>query len=563
MNHKSYFYLGLVIVLLMVVPYLVLGTDAVVKIHDQLDGEFIAYIFNARYLFSGKDILPPFLGGVPKTALIPPAPLSVLLFLGNNYFAALIIMQMIGSVTGYVGMYLLSGSITDNRMVAAATGVLFAYLSFNPVYGLSHFGIPLLFWCFLKIKDGQYMKGSFLYTILYALNSSLALVGFIILAFIFIGIVYTWKKGGNIKAMLAAWFGMMLAYFLTNLSLISQILGFSLQPISHKSDYILRAEPFFPTLFLSFINGRDHSISYHGFLLIVVVIILIIHYSRENLHQHKLYRLMLLLISINFALALITALYNGPPGVFVRTRMEIFGTIQLTRVMWVAPTIWYLLFAVTAAFVLSSKMTPTKIVSSFLILIATIFTSFNILMANNIKPNFQKILNPAYAQLSFSDYYALGVLDQVEEYIREQTNLSQKDYRVLSLGINPAAALYHGFYSLDGYSNNYPLEYKFAFRSIIAPELAKNEINQINFDYWGNRCYIFSAENDGIWPIRKDTFVYRDLAINTDIFKEMGGKFLISAAYIENASDINLRLVRNEPFETPNSYSRIYLYEVN
>ena len=42
-------------------------------------------------------------------------------------------------------------------------------------------------------------------------------------------------------------------------------------------------------------------------------------------------------------------------------------------------------------------------------------------------------------------------------------------YRVAHLGISPAPALMHGFYTVDGYSNNYPLEYKHRFREVIAP----------------------------------------------------------------------------------------------
>ncbi|MBO5281674.1 MAG: hypothetical protein J6B43_00890, partial [Lachnospiraceae bacterium] len=63
----------------------------------------------------------------------------------------------------------------------------------------------------------------------------------------------------------------------------------------------------------------------------------------------------------------------------------------------------------------------------------------------------------------------------------------------MSLGITPAAALYNGFYCLDGYSNLYPLEYKHEFREIIARELEKSEGVRVYFDAWGNRCYLFNG----------------------------------------------------------------------
>ena len=118
---------------------------------------------------------------------------------------------------------------------------------------------------------------------------------------------------------------------------------------------------------------------------------------------------------------------------------------------------------------------------------------------------------PGVRSMSFRDYYAVDVLDQVQEYIYDNFGERPEDYRVVSLGIDPAAALYHGFYCLDGYSNNYSLEYKHRFREIIAPELAKSEYLEDNFDHWGNRCYLFSAECPGYYTIQKGGILFSEL----------------------------------------------------
>ena len=580
MKNKFYLYAGFVAVCMMAVPYLILGMDAVVKFHDQLDSDLLAYILQAKYF--GAKMLPEFMGGVVKTAVTPPAPFSVLFFFGGNYFAALILMQMIGSITGYVGIYLLAKTVSENRLAAAVAGVLFAYLPFSPVYGLSHFGIPLLFFFFLKMKDGKCLKSGWLYAVFFALNSSLVLVGFILLAFIPFGILYLWHKGGkvisrNIVSLLLAWGGMLLAYLLTNLNLIGQVLGLSSLPVSHKTDYIYQAEPFFRILFEGFMFGRDHSLSYHTYIVAAEAFILCLCFIKglssifkRSKRQQNLFRWMIYLTMTNFILAFIAALWNGHPGIWLRTRMDILGSFQLTRVLWITPAIWYLILALLLSFVLESRLEiensrqrAVSIFSISVVCLAIIFTAISILMAGYLKPNVQKLLNPGYPAISYSDYYALGVLSQVEEFIRAETGLNQADYRVVSLGINPAAALYNGFYCLDGYSNNYPLTHKHEFRKMIAAELDKNAGNKIYFDYWGNRCYILSAENDGVWPIRKGTFVYEDLSIDTDVLKSMGGKYLISAAYIENAAKTGLRLARPEPFETADSYTRLYLYEID
>lgn len=122
--------------------------------------------------------------------------------------------------------------------------------------------------------------------------------------------------------------------------------------------------------------------------------------------------------------------------------------------------------------------------------------------------------------------------------------------------------MYHGFYCLDGYSNNYSLEYKHRFREIIAPELDKSEYLEDSFDHWGNRCYLFSAECPGYYTIEKGGFYFQDYTIDAESLRQLGGSYLLSAAYIDHSEDTGLELMRPEAFETENSYYRIYLYRV-
>jgi hypothetical protein len=50
-SEKVWFFLGALAVFFMGVPYLVLGKDSVFVYHDQLDGEVIAYLLQARHLW--------------------------------------------------------------------------------------------------------------------------------------------------------------------------------------------------------------------------------------------------------------------------------------------------------------------------------------------------------------------------------------------------------------------------------------------------------------------------------------------------------------------------------
>ena len=106
-------------------------------------------------------------------------------------------------------------------------------------------------------------------------------------------------------------------------------------------------------------------------------------------------------------------------------------------------------------------------------------------------------------------------MDQAKEYLDEVSWLDVSQYRVVSLGIDPAAAYYQGFYCLDGYLNNYSLDYKDKFRKIIQPELDKSEYLADYYDDRGNRCYLYSAEIPGYYTIEKNGFYFQNYELNT------------------------------------------------
>lgn len=57
-------------------------------------------------------------------------------------------------------------------------------------------------------------------------------------------------------------------------------------------------------------------------------------------------------------------------------------------------------------------------------------------------------------------------------------------------------------------------------------------------------------------------FYFQNYEINAKALKELGGDYLLSAAYIANGAEQGLKLLREAPFETADSYYGIYVYEV-
>lgn len=569
---------GLTAVMLSFLPYLVLGTDAVVPYHDQLDGEVLAYLFQAKYLFSGENLIPEFLGGAAKTALTPPAPLAVLLFCFLKPFAAYLGMQFLGQLVAYIGMYFLAGRVTDKPLIAAVCALLFAYLPFRPVYGLSQFGMPLLFLCICNLYQRRRVLLSMAGIALYAASSSFVLCGFGILLVWGVAIcVLLFKKQLREKRFFLAGFGVLfLVYLLENAALFLQLMGIGAGYTSHKAEYALVSGPFFSSLWSNILHNCQYAEDYHvGILCISVLTLSLLLLWRKKLGEEgkKRRNRILFLLGGILALCLIGALWQTEPAVNLRSGMGSPGAFQLDRLLWMAPVFWYLLLCHVLDFwahreerteggsaVRGNK--AVRILAAICLCAVLGVTGLQALYGSLVKPNVAVLAGQKPA-ISWSDYYADGVMEQAADYILDTAGLKQEEYRVASLGIDPAAALYHGFYTVDGYSNNYALEYKHRFREVIAPELARSDYLTDYYDGWGNRCYLFSAEAPGYYTIQKGSFWYQELKIDTEKLAALSCRYILSAAYIVNSKELGLVLLTEKPFETDSSYYRIFLYEIN
>ncbi len=570
---------GLAAVLLLAAPGVILGENAVITYHDQLDGEMIAYLLQAKHLWDSGG-LPEFLGGAAKTALIPPAPACVLLFLSGNALGAFWVMRIVGSLVGYAGMYLLARRVTGRELPAVLAGGMYAALPFLPVYGLSQYGLPMLLWCAIRIREGRRLIGPLLYTVFFALNSSLALVGFAVLLVMAAAAVCetlrVWsgqrseaerrrREMFGLLRLWGMWAVLAAGYLVTNLALIGQMLGLGAATVSHKTEYALVPERFGESLLQGFLYGGQHSQDYHLGILAAAVVVVVLSCGKI---RKPLVRVILSALCVNLGLAGVSALWNSEGGMEIRSTLGALGAFQMDRLLWLAPCLWYLILACAAALAIEigrgrERLWKIRTGVCVTVLAAAVCAGgWQILKNSDVKANVQKLRNADYPAMSYADYYAIGVLEQVEDFLEEYTGLEQSQYRVVSLGIDPAAALYHGFYCLDGYSNNYDLEYKHRFREVIAPALEESEYLRDYYDRWGNRCYLFGSECPGYYTIEKNGFYFTHLELDTEALRGMGGDYLFSAAYIANAQELGLTLLREEPFETEESYYRIFLYAV-
>lgn len=563
------FVFGLLGVLLSLMPYLILGEDSVLPYHDQLDGELLAYIYQAKYLFSGSNMILEFMGGAAKTALVPPAPLAVFLFRIFPPFAALVVMQAVGQLVGYIGMFKLSEHFTDKKPVSFVAALLYAFLPFLPVYGLSQYGMPLLLLCIIRLYRGEKVKRSLIYVAVYAGMSSLVLCGFAWLVVWGVGLLWLiLRRSFRKHKLFSAGFGLMLGvYVAENIPLLGQMIGFGGDFISHKNEYALAGGGFVSLFWNYLLHNSEHSEDSHIFIGCLAAAVILLILILEKLGKRKMERVgvqfkyLISLLGIIGVFCVVSALWDCEAFVGLKTGLGTLGSLQLDRILWLAPMLWLLVLVLCLDILWSVDLWVKWVIYAGSLIVLGCLAVVS-LKNSLVKPCVQKLLRPDYNAISYSDYLAIGVMEQVEAFLAQNEGVSKEEYRVASLGIDPAAALYHGFYTVDGYSNNYDLEYKHAFRKVIAPELDKSEYLQDYYDNWGNRCYLFSAECPGYYTIEKGGFFFQSLTLNAEALKELGCDYILSAAYIVEPEQTGLSLLKEEAFETEDSYYRIFVYKV-
>lgn len=601
-THKKNCYLaaGLVLSCLFMIPYFLLGGGSIVTYHDQLDGELFSYLLTAKYLFTDIRVYPEIMNGLPAAGAVPPAPLFVLLYAAFKPFTAFMISQWIIYLTAFLGMYLLLMRLTGREFISFSIAVIFMLMPFYPVYGLCIPGQPLLFFAVLALFDkerrsavsssfprkaGYYFSADsiFYYLIIffYGISSSLVLAGFACLlllggsALIHTITALRQKKRG----LLSLWLSLIVllaSYISVNSGLIRQVLFPGNTYISHKTEMILSPQNFSDYFKEAFTTGISYAQSFHLVLFILMLFCLLLFFMNAVVKKESLFsgidklpllKALLVLLFI-FLTCLFYAFYHGH---FITEIRNISGgilkTFNLDRVCWLLPTAWCILAGYLLSFIAGLREHKTAARSCSLCLKYGIISAtlgiwgITVLLHSPLRPNLSKLLKGGdYYALDWDRFFAEDIFSQIDSAIGKPKD----SYHVISIGIYPAAAAYNGFYCLDGYSNNYPLEYKHTFRRIMEDELEKSDYIRDFFDNWGNRCYITTAEQANYYTFEKkwNSVIY-DLDLNTDVLKELDCRYVFSAAYLMNAEEKGLTLLREAPFETEGSWYHIYVYVVD
>jgi len=146
--HLEWF--GILLLGILMAPILYLGEGCVFDFHDQLDETLLSYVFAARY--PGAEVYEQMMNGLPATGLKPSAVLFIPLYSILPVWWAFIVQYAVVTAAAFFGMYASVKKVTGSSIIAFLCGAAFSMLPTRPVYGLSVVGLPLCFYCILKIR---------------------------------------------------------------------------------------------------------------------------------------------------------------------------------------------------------------------------------------------------------------------------------------------------------------------------------------------------------------------------------------------------------------------------
>jgi Protein of unknown function (DUF6044) len=550
-------WLGLLVCLASLWRFAVLGQRTPVLVHDNLDSSVVwqKLVADSGQLFGADDaLIANIMGGMPRGYFDSELNVFSLLNAALTPFHAYVANAVAMVGTAYLGMWLLirnhlvktAGS--SGLLIAAGVALGFALLPHWPGGGLSVAGTPLLLNTFLDLRRADalsWRREALAWGVicLFPFYSSVILCFAVYLIFGVLLLVDLARRTWSWRPLIAVCL-LTVAYAVVEHRLVKMTLGGG-SAVSHRIEFERKMASLGQgarDALTIFERGHYHAPSLHTHVLLPVVCLGLLLGSRLGKASVRLW--------IIFAGLVLTSVIYGGLNLAalepLRDSIALLRSFNFGRVHWMQPLLWYAGFAVA----LDLLQRRLAFAAGWLALPLMLQAGYVLWQA----PKERSI---GGRSLPFSAFYAPELFGQIQAFI----GLPLDSYRVVSVGMHPAVALYNGFYTLDGYLANYPLSYKRQFRPIIAPELAKNATMRAYFDRWGSRAYVFSSDlwkGCGSLCTKELPAEVQELKLHTGALFEQGGRYVLSAVPIVEAD--GLQFLRR--FESSEAAWSVSVYAV-
>lgn len=558
----------LVYLLFEVLPYVYGFPHIFTILHDNLENDVIRLklLAESGKMWAANDaIIPNMMGGLPRISFNSALYYFPWLFYFFQPYYAYIINVLLIHTVGFFGVYYLSKKFIDTNewfsfMTVILLSLMFSYQLEYPNFGLSLALTPWLLAIVVPVKEEPHRWKWWYYAVvgLYPFLTMFTHYGFFLI--IFLGIYSLYQ---HLYLKRNVWYLWGVVVYLSIFYLVAEyrlVLGFGGNSfVSHRSEFNLHQWTGYAGLkkFVELLLYGYYQCPWWGWGIVILFLWSVFMLARK---EEPLYKDIVFFVFVFTVFSAMSVFYNTIYFKSISDTVSLFKMLDLSRFYTVLQGIVLLIFILLSAVFIRQGRYSEKIILMGILLIGN---GYYIKHNQTFKDFVKKVLPVGKPEINNPHHAYLDEFYAEDLYVRIQQKLNKPlhTFRVGSVGLYPATALFNGFYTIDGVIANYPLSYKKTFRKIIEKELEKNHRLKDYFDNYGNRVGLFSAELiDNSYLFKYDTVKYfRQLELDTRMLKELGCRYIFSARDILNADKLHWKKL----FEVENNTYRIVVYEVD
>ncbi len=543
--------IALLLLALQFLPYLLLWNESYIRIHDTLEGIDYQNLFRAGMAFdySPGAKLEQVMNGLPRAAVKTGWSFIALWHWVFGLYGGYIFNYLLVHITAFGGMLLLLRNhftkTKDKEWLAVGVALCFSWVPFFTMLGMSVAGLPLVAWALCLPKHRLGAKLAVL--TLFPFYSDIVWAGVPVLAFggaFFL--LQKWNTGRWDWPLFLAIAWMAVLYIAINWQLFQITFapgGFLSHRVEYDYFYNKALSPWHSLKETAMVFFLCH---HHIGVFVSVPVMLATGSAWKWFGFDKT-------VARLAAAILVASIFYGFYNYIVwvgSSYFELLKSFKFERAIVMLPVLWLVLFTLVLEKIAKRNR---QLALWFLTAQLAICMVANDEFSQNLRQLANQPRKP-----NFKAFFDEKLFTEIDQFI----DLPKESYRVVSLGMHPSVAQYNGFYTLDRHASLYDLRYKHQFRCIMANELKKSAPLLKEFDHFGNRCYLYSAElgkdYDAFLCGKNTGRSICQLDLNIESLCAMGGCYLFSAVEIGNAADVGLRL--KKVFE--GRFWQVHLYKV-
>lgn len=572
-----------------------------VPIFDNLDSNVVWYkiLAHSGKIFSpNSSIIPNMMHGLPRLSYGGEFNIELWLYYFFSPKTAYIINEVLIHMIAFISMfvflkkYVVSYSENYRNVPIFVGSLYFALLPFWSGAGAGIALLPLVTYALLNIKNKTSGIWEWVLLVLLPLYSSFVIVYFfyIILACLYLFLDSINNKKINWKFFIAIAL-MTIIFLLANYRLVYAML-FDSGFISHRTEFsVFFQENLWETYRLSlvkFLQGHPPHADplQQPYVLPIIILGLFFHISKRRYTliesaliwfiiilsfivdiwnillinkftlpaiclfsffawmrskgEAKIFPALMLLIIF---LSLFSSFFEYKGFLFITKYIPLLKSFNMVRFIFIEPFIYAVLL--TYAVVSFFEKLEFSSVMVFLFLIFQVTYSFD-------KSFYKYKYQHGYA--SFEEYYASQTFMSLK---KKFPKLWAQDTHVVCYGFEPAVALYNDLHTVDGYSVNYPVEYKHKFLKVLA-----NYNTPVTLRTWGSKLYITTIPNTFDTYQMAKGVVVRNIRLSEKALCELDTDYLISVFKLAHPENKKMRYVTKVRNPDINSWD-LYVYKLD